>query len=266
MAQFVNLKELELSYCRNITTSQFEYLFQRCSQLRSLSLSGNEQLPGNEIADSISLHCKNLTYLNLFGTKVSYDGIKKIVQNCSQLSQLYIPCYDPTFGSDYYGDRFKEIIDLCPQLTVLEIERKIKDDDEVEYLAKKCPHFKKLIFKNGDFSKETISEMVCLPSLTSLTILEATSSNLKNFLLHCPRLIELHIGSTFLTDFGLDVVGEYCHKLEKLCIENANITSKGLLELAQNCPKLTRLEIRKCSDVDVSTFIQYYPRLSIVQS
>ncbi|KAI8092234.1 uncharacterized protein B0P05DRAFT_525369 [Gilbertella persicaria] len=67
---------------------------------------------------------------------------------------------------------------------------------------------------------------------------------------HCPDLEELHLGSTRITDNGLNVMADGLYGLTHLYMPSCqHITEKGLNHIMSSCKQLHHLDIKDCYNV-----------------
>ncbi|MBP6985570.1 MAG: hypothetical protein KBB83_03145 [Alphaproteobacteria bacterium] len=155
---------------------------------------------------AIAYYCTQLNSLSIPQCQATDAGIKPIIENLTQLTELNLWwCTRVTGNSPRRGSE---------KLTSLNLQYTRTNDTGLRYLAKCFPNLTSL-----DVSATSITD-ACLPSITKLT-----------------SLVTLDLSATQISDLGLTQIVLDLKKLKKLKIAaGKNITQIGLDKLVRDNP------------------------------
>jgi hypothetical protein len=270
-----SLKYLKLDECNPINSDALITLSKGCSQLKYLSLVGNEQAITDTLLEALKSHCVHLEHIRVdleTNLIIKAQTLVNLSQKCTKLKQMPFACSstlnDKNFQeivshatnleklSLYAHEQFTDAYlqtaaDRLPNLRALEI---VECHSFLGYslltMAKKCPNLVHLGFSNCEVldPARLIHMLKELPKLKTFYFnasYQATDDLLHTLSKSCPKLKKLNLeGCQRITDKGLIAIASNLLNLEFLNIKSCTlVTLKGLRAIAQNCSKLYDLSM-----------------------
>jgi F-box/leucine-rich repeat protein 2/20 len=227
-----HLKEVDLSWCRHITSAGITMLAKECHSLERLSLAGCSL-----VNDDIFHHIVGfplLRRLNLQLCKnITDDGIKLLAMYCHHLRHVTLS-----------GCHLLTDLSLC-------------------YLS----HRSSCIM--GDTSNEDASSM---REDSELQILEVAGCSFmsdygfREIAKHCRQLRKLDLEECVqVTDISLQCFGDFLPQLGVIILSCCDkITDQGFMALSMGCPLLSHIEVDGCSQLTDET-IEHFKRLPFLR-
>lgn len=224
--------ELDLDRFGHAKTAREMLFAQRGPQLRHL----NADLCGEEhhvyTCRSILEHCTQLSSLKLSVSKLTLDVLGG-APNSFQNTQLELAC------RYIKEDSLLHIIAASHLLRQLTLEHSPLSDEGVAHVLRHCSQLEKFCarrcWKVGDLTAAALAE-------------------------HCPKLNQLELIDTEITDSGMSSLAAGHFVLQRLHLRCGMMSNDGLLALLAMCPQLLELEIVDCVNItDVA--MEPLPRL-----
>lgn len=147
-------------------------------------------------------------------------------------------------------ETLKIAADKFPQLTTIRIEDGIEiDDEDLQYLGKKCPISRLHIKDCYDITSQGLQ---AFPSLRELSIDNCPELSITEAMVICKGLTSLHVCRNGLDDARdwqaiWEAIAANCKGLQNLKIKSSDQEAyhhQGCLAIARNCPKLTHLSLQ----------------------
>lgn len=228
LPNFVKLRSLNLSHCRQLKENTLISIMQNCTNLEELDIDGIYSMDDKFIS---------LLFTNCHTTlkSLSLDGDNLNDKSFEYLGQCH--------------NLYKLSISFCDSLTNYTL-RQVKKLYKLNYL---------MLRKGIQFTASGLSEMFMLGSFSNLRHLnlsECSSLNDSCLLIIidiCNKLIELNLGWCWeLTDISISCLVIACSKLENLDLTGLMvITGKFVDELNTGfLPFLKNLNLEQCSSID----------------
>lgn len=226
MLDVSKIEVVDFTNSRFTNKSNVSHLLDRCSNVKELSLSGND-LVTSAFLRQVVRGCGLLHTLNISNCKgVSDIAIKRMAPHCSAVTNLDISrCKNITAKSFY------TLSTHCRRLTSLNISG---------CSAISRDAITSLVTSNGQLGM--LSAGMCF-EITDLTLVDILTVSGGSQLLN----IDLTWCSQ-LTDLSLEHLARHCNRLEALTISLClNVTDQGIALLVEQCVKLVALNVSECN-------------------
>ena len=256
ISTLISLKHLTISeiYRLKITAKGMSAIFQHCTALQSLNLSGMTDL--ESCIPELAKNCKNLQHLNLVCWPfLTNEDLIMVAQNCKNLKSLELGV--PGGGQCLTDDSVLiEISKNCLEFESLKVSSAVHITDIGFNALGNCKSLKSLYL---DVPSLKNPAPMCLPLLTNVDILGSLTETLnftgcvalKNLDLNSLRqLKELNCtGCVSLEMIRLTscTVKEFimtgCAALKEVYYTSSPIPKSFFIQIAQNAPALTCLDL-----------------------
>ena len=241
-----SLTNLDLSGLKTDKVTNMGYMFSHCSSLTNLDLSGLKTDKVTNMGYMFS-HCSSLTNLDLSGLKTDkVTNMSYMFNGCSSLKSLDLS----SLATDNLTD-MSNMFDQCSGLTDLNLSG-IKTDKvtKMVYLFRGCSSLKHLDMSGFRMDKVTsMSNMFCeCSSLKSLDLSGLKTDNVKNMnylFSRCSSLTSLDL-SGFKTDNVTDMSFMFaeCSSLTNLDLSSFKTDKvKSMWNMFKKCSSLTNLDL-----------------------
>lgn len=207
----------------------------------------------------IALNCKKLRCLNMDNANlVTLEGIEALCRNCNSLESLYLK------GARIGDEEIETIARACPHLLSFRVGYRDLDvsPKSLRLLASSCPELRKVIIDDcNTFTDEHVTELASNCSgLTHLTISAnymITNASLLALSKYCPAIEDLNFRHSFdLSDDGFAALAPNCPRLKHLDLRgNSLITDTTVFVIVERCSSLTMLGLSNCKLVTDASLI-----------
>ncbi|XP_010549251.1 PREDICTED: F-box protein At1g47056-like [Tarenaya hassleriana] len=255
----------------------------RCRNLTRLKLRGCREITAAGMKGFVE-NCKGLRTFTVESCDFGSDGVKVVLDHCSNLEELSVKRLRRTIGEAwkpvgpgaaasslkmiwleelYLGHCFGPVIAGAKNLRTLKLVRCSGEWDEIlqETAEQKLPRLVEIHIERinlTDLALSRISKRSNLEILHLVKTPECTNVGLAIVAEQCRFLKELRIDgwrTTLIGDEGLVAVAEFCPQLQELVLIGLNPTKTSLKPLSAKCRNLEKLALH-CSntvgDLEVS--------------
>lgn len=268
LTQLPRLREIDLSYCNQLTSTGIQGLLKANRMLKSIKMSDfnhGEQTPGyidGALMIAIGLYCPNLTKLDLSmatapAVDVTAAPFEAMLKGLSALEELRISHYSkpnnilPALGM------------YCPRLKRLEINKIECSDDDFTSMCQGCPLIEFIDLQNNP----NLTDISILSLATQCTMLKEvfitqadniTDHSLCTLFTSCTQLTSFTlINSPHITDKAILKLLKCCSKIRHIgLLCNPRLTDYCILAIATHCPLIQRLEIGLTPPLTHETIVQ----------
>jgi len=234
----------------NLDDAALREVMENAPRLRALTLIEHECLVTESGLWHMAETCSpSLQSLSLETEAVRDSMLERLAERCPLLSELDLACPGQTISDA----SIVVVCHRCQGLTALNLEGQRITDASLRALAS-CPGLVSLNipFCEADFGVVAITDHGLMPLARG-----------------CPRLTNLDLTCSNVTDQGLRVLAECCGDLELVNLTSCrDIVGHGVGELLTHCERLTELRLRSCdgiSDQGVRSFAGKGERVTSIE-
>lgn len=220
-----NLKECDLSFCKQITDRGLKYVVSKAPNIEKLNLAGCINITNQGITICCA-HCRNIRYLSLAGCKlINSAGLRCISQplvGMCELQELDLQgCGEVKDSGLLYISQGLTKLESLTLSFCLEVT-----NEGIAHIASGLLHLKKLYLRScrriGDGTMYSLAT-------------------------HCPTLEHLDVSFCHrIRDTSLNHLAQGLPNLKSLQLSACNISDSGVLALAQSLHGLRHLSIGQC--------------------
>jgi len=244
-------EKFNLYSCERITDAGLKNLSQ-CNRLREIDLSFCDQVTDQGV-EALALNCPNLTSVILHSTSISDRALICLGKMSSRLEELSVSyCKDISdHGINAIARNCKNLMHLhaarCSNLTDLAIDALARFNPKLRTLeVTGCV----LLSDSAFHSLAQACHYLERIDLEECHLL--TNSSLYHFSIHCSFIKDLSLSHCEnVTDEGIGQLceGELRQTLESIDLDNCPLLSDAALRSLSNCPKLRNIELIDCLQI-----------------
>lgn len=233
IASCINLTNLTMFHCPNVTDESFAAGIAGCVQLDQCCLHSCEKLRATSLAATLQ-HCISLTVLNVGG---SFDLQQVFVQLTSVSNLKMFECVDSYRKCQLTGQTIQALAVALPDVTRLYLDYRYNSvtDSDIDVLVRNCQALTNL----------TLCRFVCI-----------TNNALARIAQHLPGLKTLNIEySPHVTDAGVISLCQGLTSLQSIDLKGLFITDAAVQAVGTNCRVLSSLDVSDCSLLTDDAFL-----------
>jgi uncharacterized protein YjbI with pentapeptide repeats len=236
-----DLKEIDISECKNLTDDNLQRLIQKCPNLQKINLS-KTKITGVAF-DSGAINLEHLTEIDIsYCYNFKGDHLKMLLEKNPHLQKINLEATGITctvFESEAIQ------LEQLTEINISGIQNFTAED--LKRLSEKCPNLQKINLASrnitgaafdSDIKLEQVTE-ICLANCTNLT-----DEDLKRLIEKCPNLQKINLSNTKITGKAFASGNIKLEQLTEIYSPSCkNLTDDNLKILLEKCPNLQKIEL-----------------------
>lgn len=276
--------------------SDIVQMLRNCHQLRSLTLSGNDDVSDSVLEEIVTQHSQ-LKVLNIAWCEdLTSRMLKTIARYCTTLVRLdngsidgldaaqlaHALCQMPNLRwlnvstAAFQASHWAMIFDHCSLLQYINISFTDFTAATMTYMGQRCPHMKSVVMHGEGTDSKVAALAKALPKLQALYLLdscELTSLGIIELARYCKDLRKLDLSSccaTAITNESVMALSRGCSELRWLDLTGSgrDVSDKSITLLALSCTKLETIKLpynERITEISITALAHNCPRLVRVQ-
>ena len=224
-----DLVHINITHC-SITDDGLKKLAKGCVQLRSIKMSGEENVTEKGISSFVA--CRHLEDIYLWvynrDNKCQYFlGISKLALGVKNIRSIKLD------GDCFADNETMRHLSKCPKLRKIKVRSLRIYDADISALANGCRLLENIDFDGNRF-------------ITDVGVFEITRC--------CPLIQKINLNRCNITDQSLVELAHKYPSLKKISFNFCNVTDIGVSAIEKNCKSLQRISFNGCRSVSSRTF------------